>query len=292
MLAALRDRWHGTLLLIYQPAEETIDGARAMLADGLYTRFPKPDYCLALHDTPDLEAGKVGYTPGYALASSDSVDVIIRGKGGHGSRPEATKDPIVMAAEFIMDLQTIVSRENSPLDPAVVTVGSIHGGTRYNIIPDEVHLQLTVRAYKRDVRDHLLAAITRIADGVAAANDIPADRAPIVEASKNETTPATYNDPRLSERLATVFQATLGAENVIKMPPIMGSEDFGLFGLDHQIPIFMFSLGAVDPVKLREARQSGATLPGLHSSLWAPLPEPTIRTGVKAMTAAVMSLML
>lgn len=291
ILAALRDQWHGTLVLIFQPAEETIDGARAMLADGLYTRFPKPDECLALHDSADLEAGKVGYTPGYALASSDSVDVTIRGKGGHGSRPEITKDPVVAAAEFIMDLQTLVSRENSPFDPAVVTVGSIQGGTRYNIIPDDVHLQLTVRAYRKEVRDRLLASIPRIADGVAAANGIPADRAPIVEASKTETTPATYNDPALSERLAAVFRKTLGADNVVEMKPIMASEDFGLLGLDHQIPIFMFSLGAVDPAKLREARQTGALLPGLHSSGWAPLPEPTIRTGVTAMTAAVISLM-
>jgi amidohydrolase len=292
MLAELKDHWQGTVMLIGQPAEETINGAEAMLADGLYSRFPKPDYCLALHDTPGLEAGKVGYTPGYALASSTSVDVILRGVGGHGSAPEATKDPIVEASEFIMALQTIVSREKSPFDPAVVTVGSIHGGSRYNIIPDEVHLQLTVRTYKEDVRQRILASLARIAQGVALAEDIPADRAPIVKASDTEYTPAMYNDPALTERLARVLEKALGPENVVKLPPIMASEDFGRFGLEgHQIPICDFSLGAVDPVKFRESKRTGKPIPSLHSSLWAPLPEPTIRTGVKAMTSAVLDLM-
>lgn len=292
MLANLKDQWHGTLVLIGQPAEEAISGAQAMMADHMYERFPKPDYCLALHDSADLEAGKVGYTPGYALASSTSVDVIIRGLGGHGSRPEATKDPIVAAAEFILALQTIVSRENSPFDPAVVTVGAIHGGTRYNIIPDEVHLQLTIRTYKEEVRQRILASIDRLARGTAMAAGIPEDRAPIVRASPDEYTMSTYNDPQLTERLAGVFERTLGRANVVKMPPIMASEDFGYFGLEtHQIPLCMFSLGAVDPVKFKESKQTGKPLPGLHSSLWAPLPEPTIRTGVKAMTAAVLDLM-
>jgi hippurate hydrolase len=183
MLSEMKDRWHGTLILIGQPAEETIDGARAMLRDGLYTKFPKPDYTIALHDSADLEAGKVGYTPGYALASSTSVDIKIRGLGGHGSKPDATKDPVVVAAQVIMALQTIVSRENSPLDPAVVTVGSIHGGTRYNIIPDEVNLQLTVRAYKEEVRQRLLAAIERITKGIALAAGIPNDREPTTNRS-------------------------------------------------------------------------------------------------------------
>src|SRR3989442_8635654 len=165
VLAQLKDQWHGTLVLIGQPAEETVDGARAMLADDLYTRFPKPDFAIALHDSADVEAGRVVYCPGYAMASSTSIDVVIRGLGGHGSKPEATKDPIVMAAQMILALQTIVSRENSPLDPAVVTVGSIHGGTKRNIIPDEVTLQLTIRTYKEEVRQHILSAIERIARG-------------------------------------------------------------------------------------------------------------------------------
>ena len=291
MLVQLKDRWHGTLVLIGQPAEETIDGAKAMLNDGLYTRFLKPDYAIALHDNGDLEAGKVGYCPGYALASSTSVDVIIRGIGGHGSRPEATKDPIVVAAQVILALQTIVSRENSPLDPAVVTVGSIHGGTKYNIIPDDVHLQLTVRAYKEEVRQKILTSIERITQGIALAAGIPGERAPIVKVSDTEVTPATYNDPDLTQRLASVFEKTLGSENVVKWPPIMASEDFGGFGLDaHQIPTCIFWLGAVDPVKVARSKQSGTPLPSLHSSLFEPLPEPTIRTGVKAMTSAVLEL--
>jgi hippurate hydrolase len=292
MLAALRNQWHGTLILIGQPAEEALSGAQSMLADGMYRRFPKPDYCLALHDSADMLAGKVGCAPGYTAASSTSVDVFIRGLGGHGARPEATKDPIVAAAEFIMALQTIVSRENSAFDPAVVTVGSIHGGTRYNIIPDEVHLQLTIRTYKEEVRQRILASIDRIARSVALSEGIPEDRAPIVKVNEGESTPATYNDPQLTERMVGVFKNVLGSDNVEEIPPSMASEDFGLFGLKgHQIPVCMFALGAVDPVKMLEHQQTGKPLPSLHSSLWAPLPEPTIRTGVKAMTAAVLELM-
>ena len=184
MLVELKDQWRGTLVMLAQPAEEAIDGAKAMLDDGLYTRFPRPDYVLALHDTASLEAGKVGYTPGYAMASSTALDVTLRGIGGHGSAPQVAKDPIVEAAQFILAIQTIVSRENSPFDPAVVTVGSIHGGTRYNIIPDEVHLQLTIRTYKEEVRQHILAALERMAQGIAAADGIPASRAPIVDAAQ------------------------------------------------------------------------------------------------------------
>jgi len=291
MLSEMKDRWHGTLVLIGQPAEETIDGARAMLRDGLYTKFPKPDYTIALHDSADLEAGKVGYTPGYALASGTAVDIKIRGLGGHGSKPEATKDPVVVAAQVIMALQTIVSRENSPLDPAVVTVGSIHGGTRYNIIPDEVNLQLTVRAYKEEVRQRVLAAIDRIRKGIALAAGIPNDRAPIVKVSDTEVTAATYNEPQLTERLATVFRSALGDDNVVRVPPAMASEDFGYLSLDQKIPATIFWLGAVDPVKVKQSRETGTPLPSLHSSLFAPLPEPTLRTGVKAMTSAVLELM-
>ena len=292
LLLELKNQWQGTLVMLAQPAEEAISGAEAMLEDGLYTRFPRPDYVIALHDTPYIAAGMVGYTPGYAMASSTSVDVILRGVGGHGSAPQVAKDPVVEAAEFILAIQTIVSRENSPFDPAVVTVGSIHGGTKYNIIPDEVHLQLTVRTYKEEVRQHIIAALERMARGIAAADGIPASRGPIVEASKDEYTPATYNDPQLTLRLAEVFKRALGPANVVEAPPIMASEDFGLFGLDnHQIPICQFSLGAVDAAKLAESQRTGVPLPGLHSSLWAPLPEPTLRTGVKAMSSAVLELM-
>jgi len=292
LLAAMKDQWHGTLVLIGQPSEETIDGARAMLADGLYSRIPKPDYALALHDSADLEVGKIAYTPGYAAASSTSVDVILRGRGAHGSRPEVSKDPIVLAAEFVMAIQTIVSRENSPFDPAVVTVGSIHGGTKYNIIPDDVHLQLTIRTYKEEVRQHILASLDRIAKGIALAGGVPEDRAPIVKASETEVTPAMYNDPPLTEREVSALKRGLGADNVVEKPAIMGSEDFGQFGLEgHKIPTFMFNVGAIDLDRIANSQKTGVPLPSLHSSLFWPVPEPTIRTGVKAMTVAALELM-
>ena len=291
MLAALKDQWHGTLVIIGQPAEETVTGARAMLADGLYTRFPKPDFILALHDSADAEAGKITYVPGYAMASSTSVDVVVRGLGGHGSKPEATKDPIVIASQIILALQTIISRENSPLDPAVVTIGSIHGGTKRNIIPDEVVLQLTIRTYKEEVRRHILTAIERIAKGIAAGAGVPEDRAPILKVIESESAPSLYNDPQLTERVTAAIGRAIGADNVVKVPPMMASEDFGRFSLDHQIPAVMFWLGAIEPSKVEASRKSGQPLPSLHSSLFGPLPEPTLRTGVKAMTSAVLELM-
>ena len=290
-LAEMKNAWHGTLVIIGQPAEEVTDGARAVIRDGLDERFPKPDYVIALHDSSELEAGKVGYTPGYAMASSTSVDVKIRGLGGHGARPETTKDPIVVAAQVVLALQTIVSREDSPLDPVVITVGSIHGGTKHNIIPDEVNLQLTVRAYKEDVRKRVLASIERITKGIAFAAGIPEDRAPIVTVSDTQVTESTYNDPKLTERLAGVFVKTLGADNVVKLDPVMVSEDFGYLSLDHKIPAVQFTLGAVDPEKVKRSKETGAQLPSLHSALFQPLPEPTLRTGIKAMTAAVLDLM-
>src|SRR4026209_203815 len=289
LLTELKSRWSGTLVMLGQPAEETGDGANAMLRDNLYANFPQPDFAIALHDKPELETGKVGYTPGYAMASATSIDIKIRGVGGHGSAPETTKDPIVVAAQVVMALQTIVSRENSPLDPAVVTVGSIHSGTRYNIIPDEVNLQLTVRTYKEEVRKRILASIERIVKGVAATAGIPEDRAPIVKVS--EGTKSTYNEPKLLERLTPALQRALGEENVMKMPPMMASEDFGYFSMDQKIPTTIFWLGASDPAKVKASRESGVALPGLHSALFAPVPEPTLRTGVKAMTSAVLDLM-
>ena len=290
-LSELKGQWQGTLVILGQPAEEVIDGARSVLRDGLYERFPKPDYVIALHDSADLEAGKVGYTPGYAMASSTSVDIKIRGLGGHGARPEATKDPIVVAAQVILALQTIVSREDSPLDPVVVTVGSIHGGTKHNIIPDEVDLQLTVRAYKEEVRKRVLASIERITKGMAMAAGIPDDRAPIVKFSDTQFTTALYNDPQLTERLATAFAKALGQDNVVKLEPVMMSEDFGSLSLDQKIPAVQFTLGAVDPAKVKLSKETGTSLPSLHSALFAPLPEPALRTGIKAMTSAVLDLM-
>ncbi len=289
ILSELKSQWQGTLVLLGQPSEETGEGARALLRDNLYTRFPQPDFAIALHDMPYVEAGKIGYTPGYALASATSIDIKIRGVGGHGSAPETTKDPVVVAAQVVMALQTIVSRENSPLEPAVVTIGSIHGGTRYNIIPDEVNLQLTVRTYKEDVRQKILASIERITKGAVMAAGIPEDRAPIIKVSEGTT--STYNDPKLIDRLMPAFQRALGEENVVKFPPIMGSEDFGYLSLDQKIPAMLFWLGASDPLKVKQLRETGAALPGLHSALFAPVPEPTLRTGVKATTATVLELM-
>ncbi len=292
MLAKLRDRWSGTVILIGQPAEEIVGGARAMLADDLYARTARPDYAIALHDEPSVEAGKVGVVAGPLMAGSASVDVIIRGLGGHGARPELTKDPIVMAAQFILAIQTIVSRQISPQEPAVITVGSIHGGSKHNIIPDEVALQLTTRFYSDDVRRTILAAIERTARGVALAAGVPEDRAPIVKVEEQQSAPVTYNDPKLATRLRGAFAAALGEENVVEAKRLMVSEDFGLFGLDgRQIPAVMFLLGAADPEKLAESRRTGKTLPSLHSSLFYPDLEAALRTGVVATTAAVLELM-
>jgi hippurate hydrolase len=221
------------------------------------------------------------------MANTDSVNVTIRGVGGHGASPQSTKDPIVVASEVVLALQTIVSRENSPLDPVVVTVGSIHGGTKRNIIPDQVELLLTVRTYKPEVRKRVLASIERVAKGIAMAAGIPDERAPIVEVLKNEGTEATYNDPALTERLVRALKRDIGGANVVQIDPLMVSEDFGRFGLDRQIPVVMLNVGAVDPAKIA----SGARLPSLHSSEFAPVPEPTLRGGIKAMTVSVLELL-
>lgn len=291
VLKELKDHWQGTLVLIGQPAEERGGGARRMLADGLFTRFPKPDFCIALHDDSSLAAGTVGYTEGFALANVDSVDITVRGVGGHGAYPHATKDPVVLASEIVLALQTIVSREITPGEPAVVTVGSIHGGSKHNIIPDEVHLQLTLRSYTDDVRQQTIAAVKRITRGLALAAGVPEDRMPVVELS-DDFTPATYNTPELTLRLAGVFKTWLGPENVIRKKPVMGGEDFSEYGrTEHKIPICIFMVGAVSPEAVAESTRTGKSLRSLHSPLFAPVPEPTIKTGVTAMTAAVLELM-
>ena len=291
MLAQLKNQWSGTLILIGQPAEETVGGARAMLRAGLFTRFPKPDYVLALHDGSDLPAGKVGWHEGSILAGADSVDITVRGYGGHGAAPQATKDPIVIASEIVVALQTIVSREMDPQVPTVVTVGSFHAGTKHNIIPDEAHLQLTVRTMNPAQREKVLAAITRIANGIAAAAGVPAERAPLISIAPDRV-PATINNPELTRRVAVALERSLGKENVLPGEPAMASEDFSLYALeDPKPPICMFWLGAADPAKLKDAREKGARLPGPHSTEFAPVPEPTIRTGVKAMTGAVLELL-
>lgn len=291
MMAETKDKWSGTLVLLGQPAEESIGGAAAMLRAGLYSKFPKPDFVIALHDTSAIPAGKVAWHAGPILAGADSIDITIRGFGGHGAMPNATKDPIVIGAELVMALQTIVSRESDPLTPTVITVGSFHAGTKHNIIPDDAHLQLTVRTMTPAQREKVLAAIKRTTNGIAEAAGIPPDRAPIIEISKDNV-PATINDAALSQRVAASLEKAVGKENVWPGEPVMASEDFSLFSLeDPKPPICMFQLGASDPEKWKEANEKGTRLPGPHSSEFAPLPEPAIRTGVKAMTATATDLL-
>lgn len=288
-LVSMQDRWSGTLVMIAQPAEERGGGARAMLADGLYTRFPKPDYALALHGHPGLPPGTIAYSSGYAMANVDSVDLTIRGVGGHGAYPHAAKDPIVLAARTIVALQTLVSRENDPQSPAVVTVGSIHGGTKHNIIPDEVKLQITMRSYDDDTRERLLAGIRRVAEGEAAAAGMPKDRMPLMTVG-DDFTPATFNTERLTRRLAAVFAERFGKGRVLQQPPVMGGEDFGEFHrADRSVESLIFWLGAAD--RDRSAKRGPTKLASLHSSTFAPDVAPAVAMGVEAMTAATLELL-
>ncbi len=287
-LARHTNLFSGTVVAIGQPAEERVGGAKAMLKEGLFERFPKPNYCLALHVNSDLVAGKVAYVPGYILANVESVDITIRGLGGHGAYPHTTKDPIVLAAETVLALQTLISREKPATEPGVLTVGSIHGGTKHNIIPDEVKLQLTLRSYSDAVSSNLIAGIQRVTRGLAQAAGIPEDRMPIVSVDESEHTPATYNDPALTQRLASVLQNWLGSDSVVQEHPQMGAEDFGLFGRTaDKIPICLLWLGSVPA----ERMNSGQKLPSIHSALYYPDPEPTIKTGVTVLTAAVLDLL-
>jgi hippurate hydrolase len=292
-MAKLKDQWHGTIVFVGQPAEEAVGGAKAMLKDGLYTRFPKPNYALGFHDNAQMEIGHIGVTSGYTYANVDSVDVTVPGVGGHGAYPHKTKDPVVLSAEIINLWQTIASRENNPLDPIVITVGSIHGGTKHNIIPNEVKMQLTVRTYKDDVRERVLDAIAQIAKGCAIAGGWPEDKMPQVHVRRDEFVPATYNNPELTQRLVGVWKKALGEQNVEMIDPTMGGEDFAEFSLpDHSIPAVDFHVGAVSPEKMAASKKPGAPpLPSLHSSKFAPVPEPTIRTALVAMTCAVLDLM-
>ena len=288
-MAARKGQWRGTLMLIGQPAEESIGGAKAMLADHLYDRFGRPDFVLSEHDSNDAAAGTIAVKGGPLLASATTLNVTMRGIGGHGSAPQAGKDPIVLAAEFVLVAQTIVSRQIDPQDPAVLTVGTIHGGTKNNIIPDEVTMGLTLRAYSPAVRDAIVAAVRRTANGLAEAYGIPAERMPSVTVL--ESTPATYNDPALAERVRAAAIAILGKDRVGEARAIMASEDVGLFSLDGQIPAVMYWLGAADPGKLEQSRKSGVPLPSLHSALFAPVYAPAITTGVTAMTAVALELL-
>jgi hippurate hydrolase len=286
VLARLKDRWQGTLVFIGQPAEEVGAGARRMLADGLFKRFPRPDYCLALHCDPRHAVGHIAYSEGLTAANVDSVDITIRGKGGHGSSPHTTIDPIVIAARLILDLQTLVSREINPTDPAVVTVGSIHGGTRYNIIPPEVKLQLTVRTFKDSVREHVLKGIQRMARAAAEAARAPE---PLFRIDEENYTPAVFNDRALAEKTANLFRGILGADKIHKVGPVMGGEDFGRLGREG-VPIFLYFLGTVTPEQAAVNRLGGKGGVSLHSDRYYPQPEGSIRNGVLTMTAAVLSL--
>ena len=292
LMVANKAKWSGTLVMIGQPAEERGAGARMMLADGLYTRFPKPEYVLAFHDAAQFPAGKIGYTPGYALANVDSVDISVKGVGGHGAYPQTTKDPIVLASRIVGALQTLVSREISPLDSAVVTVGSFHAGAKHNIISDEAKLQLTVRSYSDEVRDHLLDGIARIAKGEAIAAGMPDDKMPVVTVQKDEYTPATFNTPEFTEEMAAYLKTSFGDDRVVQMPPVMGGEDFSRFGReDKSIKSLIVWVGGVPQAEYDAVKKEGRTLPSLHSPFWAPDAPAVISTATEALTAMTMRLM-
>jgi hippurate hydrolase len=287
LMAEHRDRWSGTLIMVGQPAEEGGGGARAMLTDGLLTRFPRPDFALSLHDDDTMPAGTIGYHPGFFRAMSDGVTITVYGRGGHGAMPHNTVDPIVLASRIVLSLQTIVSRENNPIDPVVITVGSIHGGTQANVIPDEVRLQLSVRTYTEDVRTRTFAAIRRIARGEATAAGAP--REPQVE-TPARANPPVYNDPTLTLRLAGALKKGLGESVVVEMPAKMTSEDFSEYGLAG-VPSALLHIGAVHPSKLAAARQSGIPVPAPHSPEWAPEREPTLKGAIRAEVTALLELL-
>lgn len=286
IMAKTKQSWHGTLMIVGQPAEETITGAKKMVDDGLFTRFPKPDIGIALHDTNSLPVGQVGITPGFAKANADSLRITIYGKGGHGATPEKTIDPVLIAARTAVTLQSIVAREIKPGDAAVITVGYIQAGTKNNIIPDEAQMGLTVRSYKPEVRQHLLTAIERVAKAETMAAG--GERMPLIE--KYESTSAVYNDPVLTKHLAATLEAAVGKGNVITEEPIMTSEDYSYF-VEQGVPSFYFTLGAANPQKLAEAKSSGKDLPSNHSPLFAPDAEPALRTGIAAEVTVLRDLL-
>ena len=287
LMADNRKAWSGTLMLIGQPSEETVGGAAAMLKDGLFTRFPKPDYALSMHDDASGPSGVIMYHAGAFRASSDVVNITVYGQGGHGAVPQETRDPIVMASRIVLALQTLVSRENNPLDPAVITVGSIHGGTVANIIPDQVTLQLSVRTFKPEVRQRILASIAREAKGEAMAAGAPKE--PLVEVKPG--TDSVYNDPALMARMVTTLQGAVGPDFVKEMPAKMTSEDFSQFGLQPGVKAILLHVGAVDAARLDASRKAGQPLPGTHSPQWAPDFKPTVTNTIKAETAILLDLM-
>ncbi|MEO5973337.1 MAG: amidohydrolase [Sphingomicrobium sp.] len=291
-LAAMKDQWSGTLVMILQPGEETGEGAKAMLDDGLYTRFPHPTHALAFHDAAAIQAGVIGVTPGYALANVDSVDISVKGVGGHGAYPQTTRDPIVLASRIVTTLQTLVSRENNPADPAVVTVGSFQAGAKHNIISDEARLQLTVRSYTPEVRQRLLDGIKRIARGEAIAAGMPDDKMPVVTTREAEYTPSTFNTDKLSNQALALFQQHFGPERAMRTPAVMGGEDFSRFWLaDKNIESLIFWVGGTPKVKWDAAGGDAAKLPSLHSPFWAPDAEAVIATATEALTLAALDIL-
>lgn len=291
LLVALKEKWTGTLVLVAQPAEEIVAGARAMIADGLYTRFPKPDHAIALHTTSMLPAGVIGYGEGPFLASVNSMDILVRGVGGHGSAPHTAKDPVVLASQIVLALQTIVSREVKPGTAAVITVGTIHGGLKRNIISDEVKLEITLRAFDDKVMTQLVTAVRRVCAGLAQAAGVPEDRLPVVTLTP-ESVPVTSNDSALTRRLTGTFTEWFGTDRVKLTPPTTGGEDFSEFGrTGHRVPICMWWIGATDPAKFAESERTGVPVPSNHSATFAPIPEPTLKACVASMTAAVLDLM-
>lgn len=289
-LAAMKDKWKGTVLLVAQPAEEIGQGARLMIEDGLFKRFPMPDKCIALHVSHELATGAIGYTSGWVWANVDSVDITVHGKGGHGAYPHASIDPIVTACQIVSALQTIISRRVNPLDQAVITVGSIHAGTKHNIIPATAVMQITVRTFTDEVRKEVLDSIKRIAINTARAMGCPKD--PDVVVLDKDFTPAAYNDPDLTAHAVNLFEKLIGKDNVHERPPSMGGEDFGLFAKTAGVPGFMFVLGVVDEARFEASKKPGGeALPTVHSSKFRTEPEPTLRTGVRCMTGLALSLL-
>ena len=292
LLAARRDEWSGTLVMIGQPAEELGLGSRAMLKDGLYERFPKPDYALAFHDTPELPSGVIGATPGWALANVDSVDIEVKGVGGHGAYPHKTKDPIVLASAIVMHLQTLASREIDPLNPVVVTVGSFHAGTKHNIIPDGAKLQLTVRSYSDETRKRLLDGIRRIAEGEAKAAGMPDDALPVVTV-KEPYTRSTFNSPEFTREVLEDLRGKMGEGGALITPSVMAGEDFGEFRRadENNIKSLIFWVGGTPAATLEAARKEGRSLPSLHSAFWAPEADKVIASGAEALTLTALRLM-
>lgn len=291
VLSSLKDKWHGTLVFIGQPAEERLGGAEAMLNDGLFRRFPKPDLCLALHDTPELPVGEFGLTAGPATANVDSIDIIVHGLGGHGAMPDKAKDPVVLAAQIVLGLQTIRSREISPIEGGVVTVGSIHGGTQHNIIPDEVRLQLTVRTFSMETRQMVLDSIARIARGQGIAAGLPEPLLPEIK-QRDYYTPVLINDDALIGKVEKIFEEWFGKDSPRRRKPTMGGEDFSRYGMtEDKIPVCMYWLGVTPPEKVRESEKTGQPLPSLHSPFFKPDIEHALPVGITSMSAAVLGMM-